>query len=70
MAVTDDRSAVLLVRVWLEDGAEQFRARVIAVGLDAAEEDRTVALASSPREVIDAVSDWLDRFFDYGTTTD
>jgi hypothetical protein len=70
MAVTDDRSAALLVRVWLEDGADQFRARVTAVGLDASEEDRTVALASSPREVVDAVGDWLDRFVGHETTTD
>jgi len=69
MAVTDDRSAALLIRVWLEDGTEQFRARVTAVGLDASEEDRTVAVASSPPEVVDAVGDWLDRFVGQGTTT-
>jgi hypothetical protein len=66
----DDRSAALLIRVWLEEGTDQFRARVTAVGLDAPEEDRTVALASSRREVIDAVGDWLDRFVRLGTTTD
>lgn len=70
MAVTDDRSAALLVRVWLEDGTDQFRARVTAVGLDASDDDRTVALASSPREVVDAVGDWLDRFVRFETTTD
>jgi hypothetical protein len=70
MAVTDDRSSALLVRVWLEGGTDEFRARVTAVGLDTSEEDRTVALASSPREVMDAVGNWLDRFVRYGTTTD
>ena len=68
--MTDDRSAALLVRVWLEDGTDQFRARVTAVGSDASEEDRTVALASSPGEVADAVGDWLDRFVRHRTATD
>lgn len=67
--MTEDRSAALLLRVWLEDGTDQFRARVTAVGLDT-EEDRTVAVASSPSEVVDAVGDWLDRFVRFGTTTD
>lgn len=67
--MTDDRSAALLVRVWLESGTDQFRARVIATAPDTGEEDRTVALASSPREVADAISDWLDRFIQHGTTT-
>jgi hypothetical protein len=68
MAVTDDRSAALLVRVWLEGGADQFRARVTAVGLEASE-DRTIALASSPGEVVDAVRDWLDEFLRTGTAS-
>ncbi|CCG03632.1 conserved protein of unknown function [Blastococcus saxobsidens DD2] len=66
----EDRSAALLLRVWLEDGTDQFRARVTAVGLDESEEDRFVALASSPREVVDAVGDWLDGFVRRGTATD
>jgi hypothetical protein len=63
--VRDDRSAALLVRVWLEDGTGEFRARLSAVagnGPDEPGEDRTVALASSPRDVLDAVSHWLDGF--------
>lgn len=66
--VTDDRSAALLVRVWLEEGGE-FRARVTAAGMHGAE-DRTVALAASRGDVLDAVSAWLDEFLRYGTTTD
>ncbi len=68
--MADDRSAALLVRVWLEDGIEQFRARVTAVGLDPSDEHRTVALASSPSEVLDAVSHWLDGFLGDQTDTD
>ena len=70
MAVVDDRSAALLVRVWIEDGSEQFRARVIAVGTTGSDEDRTIALAASPSEVVDAVRAWLDGVLGYGTTTD
>ncbi len=68
--MTDDRSASLLVRVWLEGGTDRFRARVTAVALDASEEDRTIAVASSPSDVIDAVSRWLDEFLSNRTATD
>jgi hypothetical protein len=70
VAVTEERSAALLVRVWLEGATDQFRARVTAVGLGTSGEDRTVTLASSPREVVDAVGDWLQDFLRDGTATD
>ncbi|MDP5181599.1 hypothetical protein QOZ88_03030 [Blastococcus sp. BMG 814] len=69
-ALPDDRSAALLVRVWLEDGTDQFRARVTAVGRDESEDDRTVALASSPSELVHAVGEWLDGFVGGGATTE
>jgi hypothetical protein len=65
VAVSDDRSVALLLRVWLEDGGEQFRARLssLAGSPDGGqEEELTVAVASSPRDVLTAVSDWLDEF--------
>lgn len=68
--MSDERSAALLVRVWLEGGRDRFRARVSAVGPDGAADDRTVAVAASPGEVIDAVRDWLDRFLRDGTPLD
>jgi hypothetical protein len=66
VTVDGDRSAVLLVRVWLEsDGGQAFRGRLTAVdttpGLRAGEE-ATVAVASSTDEVVDAVRAWLDGF--------
>jgi hypothetical protein len=64
--LTEDRSAVLLVRVWLEDGTESFRARVTAVGTSGSD-DRTVALAASTGHLLDAVSTWLDEFLRDGT---
>lgn len=68
--MSEDRSGTLLVRVWLEGGTEHFRARVSAVASDAPDEDRTVAVASSPREVLDAVRGWLDDFTGTRSTTD
>ena len=61
----DDRSDVLVVRVWLEDGTEGFRARLSTPGPwwgpghDAVV---TVAVASSPAAVSDAVHAWLRSF--------
>jgi hypothetical protein len=68
--VANDRSAALLVRVWLEGETGPFRARVTAVGLEAPDDDGTVAVAASPREVIDAVSRWLEDFLHHGSATD
>lgn len=69
MAVADDRSAALLLRVWIEEGSDQFRARVMAVGSGEGG-DRTVALASSPDEVLEAVGHWLDEYLQRGASTD
>jgi hypothetical protein len=61
VTVDDDRSSVLLVRVWLEDGADGFRARLTAAGpwSGNSRQDITVALASNPAAVTDAVRAWL-----------
>jgi alkanesulfonate monooxygenase SsuD/methylene tetrahydromethanopterin reductase-like flavin-dependent oxidoreductase (luciferase family) len=70
VAVADDRSAALLLRVWMEEGSDQFRARLMAVGTDGQAGDRTVSLASTPDDVIDAVRRWLDDFITYRTAFD
>ena len=65
MTVEQDRSAALLLRVWLEGDGESFRARLTAVDTSGAadpDESPTVAVSSSPGEVVDAVRDWLERF--------
>ncbi len=62
--MVDDPSAALLIRVWLE-GPGEFRARLLTLRGATAEtpaEEVTVAVASSPGAVLDAVRDWLDRF--------
>ncbi|MGY1810519.1 hypothetical protein ACI8AF_24375 [Blastococcus sp. SYSU D00669] len=66
----EDRSAALLVRVWLEDAADGFRARVTAIGRETPDEDRTIAVASTPGEVLDAVRQWLESFTNYETKAD
>jgi hypothetical protein len=68
--VVDERSAALLIRVWQEGSPKRFRARVIAVGPQEPEEDRTVAVAASPRQVMNAVSEWLEDFSGSGTKVD
>ena len=62
--MAQDPSAALLVRVWLE-GPGEFRARLLTLHPDAAgtsAEEVTVAVASSPEGVLDAVRAWLDDF--------
>jgi hypothetical protein len=62
--LVDQPSAALLIRVWLE-GAGEFRARLLTLGDTTAEtpaEEVTVAVASSPGDVLDAVRDWIDGF--------
>ena len=62
MTVDDDRSSVLLIRVWAEEGADTFRARLTTAGpwwgWDPGE-GVTVALATTPAAVSDAVGAWL-----------
>ncbi len=60
-----DRSAALLLRVWLEDGAPVFRGRLTTMETSpggGGTEEVAVALASSPRDVVEAVRVWLDQF--------
>jgi hypothetical protein len=59
-----DRSAALVIRVWLEGGTEGFRARLTtAPSSDPSRpgETRTVAVAASPGEALDAVRSWLEE---------
>ncbi|SDD48423.1 hypothetical protein SAMN05660690_4328 [Geodermatophilus telluris] len=62
-----DRSAALVVRVWLEDGAGTFRGRLTGVDTSPGARgtgETTVALVSSPRETVEAVRRWLEAFLD------
>jgi hypothetical protein len=61
----DDRSAALLIRVWVEDGIDELRARLTtmdAAGGAGPGGQTTFAVASSTGEVLDAVRRWLNEF--------
>jgi hypothetical protein len=65
--VDGDRSAVLLLRVWLADGARTVRGRLTTVDTSLARrggEETSVAVVSSPRDAAEVVRAWLDRFLD------
>ena len=64
MTLNDDRSATLMLRVWLENGTDNFRGRLTAVDTSPGHEgvELTVKVTSSPGEVLDAVRAWLDEF--------
>jgi hypothetical protein len=61
--LVDDGTSALLIRVWFEDAGE-FRARLLTQPDAAASSptgEMTVAVASSPDGVLDAVRTWLDE---------
>ena len=64
MTLNQDRSASLLVRVWLESETDGFRARLTSVdttpGAEGAEV--TVAVVSSPTDVLAVVGSWMTTF--------
>lgn len=72
VTLDQDRSASLLVRVWLEDGTDGFRARLTSVdtspGADG--DEVTVGLASSPTGVLAVVDTWLTTFLGTGPSPD
>ena len=62
--MVDQSSATLLIRVWREGGG-MFRARLLTLGDVTAglpEDEVTVAVVSSPGDVLEVVRDWLDGF--------
>jgi len=64
VTLNDDRSAALLIRVWVEEGTDGFRSRVSSIDTTGGEDtgDITVAVASSTGDVLDAVRRWLEVF--------
>jgi hypothetical protein len=64
VTVSADHSAALVLRVWFEDATDGFRARLTTAddtvprGRD---RDVTVAVASSPGDVLEAIAAWMDR---------
>src|SRR5688500_16149492 len=73
VTVEQDRSASLLLRVWLESGTDDFRARLTTLDTSpgaAVGAELTVSVASSPDEVITVVRTWLAAFLDPGADMD
>jgi hypothetical protein len=69
VTLDQDRSASLLLRVWLESGTDDFRARLTTLDTSPGEvgdAEVTVGVASSPDEVITVVTTWLEAFLDPG----
>jgi hypothetical protein len=69
VTLVEDRSAALLLRVWLEDDTE-LRGRLTAVEISQGGEpgqEVTVIVASTPSDVIEAVRAWLDEFLGHAT---
>ena len=65
-----DRSAVLVVRVWLEGSSDQFRARLTTAGTTPGSEvsgEIAVTVAACRGDVVSAVRAWLDEFLDTGS---
>jgi hypothetical protein len=64
VTLNDDRSATLILRVWLEGGTDNFRARLTAVDTSTGHEggELTLKVTSSGSEMLVAVRSWLDEF--------
>ncbi|WP_245887752.1 hypothetical protein [Geodermatophilus tzadiensis] len=72
MTVDGNGSAALVVRVWLEDGADSFRGRLTSIDTSPAAAGAgaaTVALVSSPRDAVEAVRVWLAGFLGDAAST-
>jgi hypothetical protein len=60
-SASPERAGWLVVRVWLEAGSQQPRARIIA-GMDIADGQEFTRAASSVDEVCEVVRAWMTEF--------
>jgi hypothetical protein len=58
---TGERTGVLVLRVWIEAGSDEFRARITAES-ELGSADRVTAVAASMEEILDFIRDWVDEF--------
>ena len=64
VTLNDDRSAALLIRVWVEQDSDGFRSRLSSIdtsGGAGGRDEVTFAVTSSKSEVLSAVLRWLDE---------
>ena len=61
-AVTGERTALLVIRAWVESNGEpHLRARITHT-LDLGQRKETSRLAATREEIADAVNEWLESF--------
>jgi hypothetical protein len=58
---SQERTGVLVIRVWVEGDEERFRAR-ITQSLDVTAAEQVVSSAASVEDISAAVRAWLDAF--------
>lgn len=56
-----DRTAILVVRLWVEPSADGLRARITRT-LDAAGVEQAMSTAATPDDICAAVRSWVDAF--------
>ena len=59
--MAQERTGVLLLRVWADDTVRGLRARITHV-LDISTAEERVVIAGSPEEIEKAVREWLEEF--------
>jgi hypothetical protein len=59
--MSQERTGVLLLRVWADDADHRLRARITEV-LDITTAEERVVIAGSPEEIEKAVREWLEEF--------
>jgi hypothetical protein len=71
MGTSEERTAILIVRAWVEPGGSgsKLRTRITQL-LDISSGERTVGTAASMEEVCAAVQSWLESFLTGGGPTD
>lgn len=69
-AVPDERTALLVIRAWIEaNGEAHLRARITQTA-GASPGAETSRVAASKSEITEAVAAWLDDFVDDGALTE
>ena len=56
-----ERTGVLVLRVWIEAGTDEFRARLTAES-ELGTGERVTAVAGSLEEIVEFIRRWVDEF--------
>jgi hypothetical protein len=63
---SSDRTGILIVHLWVEEGtSEGFRARITQT-LDSRDREQTGSAAANPEDVYTTVRTWVEGFVDAG----